>query len=94
MDALNQFFEESIPLYKNFTKPWQGFRDKELWTLPVEDCLHMNLDGLEQVYDRFRKKRYMQMRDAMFFMQYASYMANDPREKEKEKKGKAAAQLL
>jgi len=35
----------------NYTPmPWQSFRDKELWTMDVNDLLDANLENLDKIY--------------------------------------------
>lgn len=47
-EGLQKLLEENI--YPN-SKPhdWQEFRDKELWTIEVNDLLDANLEGLRKV---------------------------------------------
>ena len=35
-------------------EPWQEWRDKELWTMDVNDIFESNLDNLKRIYDRYR----------------------------------------
>ena len=66
--ALPVFIERNVKSRMGNMRDWQGFRDKELWTLEVNDCLQVNLDGLQKVYDKFKTKKYMKMKDAHTFM--------------------------
>jgi hypothetical protein len=40
--------ERIVPLAQ--PEPWQSFREKELWTIGVNDILEANLDGLKKIY--------------------------------------------
>ena len=57
---MNTYAEATEKLIKdcvipNFVpEPWQEFRDKELWTIDVNNLLVSNLENLENVYGRFR----------------------------------------
>ena len=48
-------------------EPWQEFRDKELWTIDVNDLLESNLENLENVYRRFRTptKQFLDLEDCI-----------------------------
>ena len=54
-----------IPYYT--PDPWQEFRDKELWTIDVNDLLESNLESLEAIYRRFRTptKQFMDLEDCI-----------------------------
>eukprot|EP00351_Strombidinopsis_sp_SopsisLIS2011_P000241 CAMPEP_0116885694 /NCGR_PEP_ID=MMETSP0463-20121206/19214_1 /TAXON_ID=181622 /ORGANISM="Strombidinopsis sp, Strain SopsisLIS2011" /LENGTH=116 /DNA_ID=CAMNT_0004544711 /DNA_START=480 /DNA_END=830 /DNA_ORIENTATION=+ len=45
-DATTKLIEEYVKPNNNTLFPWQDFRDKELWTLEINDVLHANLSGL------------------------------------------------
>jgi len=53
---------------------WQGFREKELWTLDVNDCLHANQENLRKVYNLFcgRPRPFMNRGEALRFMQWGT----------------------
>ena len=42
-------------LLPNFhPEPWQEWRDKELWTIDVNDLFESNLENLKRIYDKYR----------------------------------------
>jgi len=54
----------------DFTSEWQEFRDKELWTIDVNDVLEANLDLLDKCYKKYMapRKLLMTLKDALKFM--------------------------
>lgn len=46
---------------------WQEFRDKHLWTVPVNDLMEANLEGLRKVYDShlMPRKKTMDVKDSV-----------------------------
>lgn len=68
-EALEKLLKENV--FQNYKiHPWQEFRDKELWTVDVNDVLEANLDGLRKVYSSFfdPRKKYMTMQDSLDLM--------------------------
>ena len=47
---------------------WQGFRDKELWTLSVDDLLKANLAGISDLYKKFSTNAKKLSKDDMYNM--------------------------
>jgi len=52
VEALEMLIERNLKPYTGY-KEWQGFREKELWTLDVNDLLQANLEKLKKVYGYF-----------------------------------------
>ena len=51
-EAVEKLLTECI--IPNFTaEPWQEFRDKELWTIDVNDLLEANLENLTKIYRHY-----------------------------------------
>lgn len=46
--ATRRFLRDEVLTYGKL-EPWQEFRDNQLWTLPVNDLLEANLEGLRSV---------------------------------------------
>lgn len=69
-------------------RDWQGFRDKELWTLEINDCLNANLDGLRKVYQCYvvKPRKFMNYSDALRFMGAKGDGAEARTQKEKDMK--------
>ena len=46
-------------------EPWQEFRDKELWTIDVNDLLEANLENLTKIYRHYLTptKKALQLED-------------------------------
>lgn len=53
--SFKKMIEEVILKYKGYS--WQPFRDKELWTLEVNDTLEANLAGITKLYKLYCKKK-------------------------------------
>ena len=70
VDALEHLFNEILPRSEPHVKEWQEFRDRELWTLEVNDCLFANVLLLKKVYANFivKPRKFMNYSDACRFM--------------------------
>ena len=64
--AVRTIIEEDFFQFFSISK-WQDFREKELWSLDVNDILNANLDALKKIYKQFEnsKKSYMDLNDAL-----------------------------
>ena len=65
-EATEKLMVECILPY--FTpEPWQEFRDKELWTIDVNDMLEANLENLNKIYEHYRTptKKLLEYEDAL-----------------------------
>jgi len=51
----SQAFEKLIieKLIPSKPEPWQGFRDKQLWTIDVNDMLEANLQNLQKIFSNY-----------------------------------------
>lgn len=71
-EALEMIMQQCIIPYDR-SDPWTGFRKDELWTLPVNDLLEPNKEGLLQLYESFyeARKKYMSLLDCqnLFYKQ-------------------------
>ena len=47
---------------------WQAFRDKELWTLPVDDLMKANLGGIQDLYKKFASNSKKLSKDDIYRM--------------------------
>ena len=72
--GLRHFFQNYAPNFINnpSLKLWQIWREKELWTLDVNECLDVNLENLRLVYQAFsgQKRTFMNRAEAIKFMQW------------------------
>ena len=67
--AIRSFFETVLTKHVEITSPWQGFRDKLLYNLDINDLYLQNLDGLKRVFKHWTKKgKKMDMKDAFSLM--------------------------
>ena len=65
-EALEMLITEKI--IPNYTvDPWQGFRNKELWTIEVNDLLEANLESLKKVFGTYKTsiKKHMEESDCL-----------------------------
>lgn len=67
--AVKMFVEENLMVFFNISR-WQEWRERELWTLDVNDILNANLEALKKIYNSFftSKKSYMDLADALNLM--------------------------
>ena len=67
-DAFRMMIEEHIK--PNFSPEWQQFRDRELWTVEVNDVLSINLEGVKRVQSSFftATQKFMSSKDAINMM--------------------------
>ncbi len=65
-EALSMLITERIIPFAQLD-PWQGFRDKELWTIDVNDILEANLDSLKKIFNSNLTsiKKHMEEDDAL-----------------------------
>lgn len=66
VSAVEKLILEQI-IGQDFTEEWQGFRDKELWTMTIHDMLEPNIPGLRKVYEAHfaPRKKFMDMSDVV-----------------------------
>ena len=64
--SVRTIIEEDFIQFFNISK-WQDFREKELWTLEVNDVLNANIEALKKIYKQFEstKKSYMELNDTL-----------------------------
>ena len=67
--AVKTIIEEDFMQFYSIAK-WQEFREKDIWTLDVNDILSANLDALKKIYKQFEttKKSFMDLNDALDFL--------------------------
>lgn len=51
-EALEKLIKERLIPFAA-SEPWQGFRDKELWTMDVNDVLEANSENLRKIYQTY-----------------------------------------
>ena len=69
--ALTRFFKEHYEQFKLYTRPWQDFREEELWSLDSNDLFTANKEGLETLFKRLcaKRRKYITYKDSLRFMQ-------------------------
>ena len=67
--AVKMLIEDDLMVFSNIQK-WQEWREKELWTLDVNDILYANTDNLKKIFKTFytSKKSNMDLNDAFTLM--------------------------
>ena len=68
-EALDKILRDHV-LPKNPPTEWTSFREKELWTLEVNDLLEANLPALKKVFQSYFEsgKKYMTLVDSLNMM--------------------------